>query len=587
MRFWLIVLVLLLLAAVPACAAPEAASAPEPSHHSRRGMDDEPTRAAWLAGLAEIEGEHVVLRLPADRRDDPQMRRLAAELDRAAAAMAPRVPVALDRPLTVAVEEDHVAQGRHTGQIGPAVVSREPATAEVHLVYHPDDGFSYRFALAWALVRRGLPGLPPWLERGAALSLAGDWYGRPYRQWLPLFAAAGVLPAPDELLAAEIARDASDLLWTPAAAAVVAGQPGATLAEKLESPPAAGRVARVLSEIGPSAAAAAEARLPPRPPFWHGVSFAMANGLEIGYHAPVIRPALDRLDRLGSDAVSLMPFAFQRHPEVPELAYLSRSPSSETDVGMVHAARAAHRRGMTVLWKPQIWLPDSWPGEIRMRSEEAWAAWWRGYRRFILHHAFLARWADARILSVGVELGATLEREREWRELIAAARLLFPGELTYAGNWYGDAEKVPFWPLLNYVGVDAYYPLSGSAEADGEALSAGAREVRGRLAALARRHGRPLLLTEVGFAAHEAAWQAPHEEGGPLSVEDQARSYEALFGALGKPSWLAGVFVWKSFSHEVDGPAGERPDFRFLGRPAERVVERYFAAKPAAAAGGR
>jgi hypothetical protein len=308
----------------------------------------------------------------------------------------------------------------------------------------------------------------------------------------------------------------------------------------------------------------------------------MLNRLDGGYHAPSVDGQLDRLAALGADAVSLMPFAYQRDPRRPGLAFLNRSPESETDVGAVHAARRARARGFRVLWKPQLWISGgSWPGEVAMASEADWAAWWEGYRRFILHHALLAAWARADLFAVGVELDATLEREADWRRLIADVRRLFPGRLVYAANW-DRADRVGFWDALDVVGVDAYHPLAASPAATPEELAAGARRVVGDLARLARREGKPVLLTEVGFAARRAAWVEPHAEGGDYSEADQAAAYRALFGALGRPPWLAGVFVWKAFSGPTGGGGGggrgDRADFRFLDREAEGEVRRYFGA---------
>lgn len=212
-----------------------------------------------------------------------------------------------------------------------------------------------------------------------------------------------------------------------------------------------------------------------------------------------------------------------------------------------------------------------------MRSEEDWARWWQGYRRYVLHHALLARWAGADLFSVGVELSKTLGREREWRELIADVRLFFPGPVTYAANWYGDLESAPFWDALDVIGVDAYFPLSAAPEATRADLEAGARQIAHRLEAAARRHRKPVLLTEVGFPAHRGAWMEPHTEGGEYSESDQALAYEALFKGLGRPSWLAGTFLWKAFSGE-GGDRGHsgRADFRFLGRRAEAAVRNYY-----------
>jgi hypothetical protein len=479
------------------------------------------------------------------------------------------------------VEPDHLAQARHTGEVGEAVPGG--GRADLALVFHPDDGHAYRHAVALVLLgRAGLAGeVPVWLERGAALWLSGDWYGRSWRDWLPVLAAARALPTPEQLLAVEQQGDASALLWTPAAAAVVDRLPGATLREKLARVPAAAELRGILAQLATGGGARAALPPPPRPPaplppFLAGVSFAMLNSLEGGYHAPAVGERLDALAALGSNAVSLMPFAYQPAPDSPDLTYLNRGPQSETDIGVLHAARAARARGLRVLYKPHVWVSHrSWPGDIAMTSEADWARWWDAYRRYVLHHALLASWSGSEVFSVGVELSRTLGREAEWRDLIAAVRLLYGGAVTYSGNWDGDLDKAPFWDRLDFVGVDAYFPLATSPDASPEDLARGAREVKARLEAASRRTGKPLLLTEVGFAARRAAWVAPHNEGGEPSERDQAAAYEALLGALGRPPWLAGTFVWKAFSGE-ERWAREEADFRFLGRPAEQVVRRYY-----------
>ncbi|HXO25727.1 MAG TPA: hypothetical protein VOA80_00130, partial [Thermoanaerobaculia bacterium] len=339
-------------------------------------------------------------------------------------------------------------------------------------------------------------------------------------------------------------------------------------------------------DAGGGGAARGEAPRAPLP-FLRGVSLAMENSLEGGYHAPALDQQLDRLAAMGADAVSLMPFAFEEGPSAPRLHLLGGGPESETDVGLIHAVRRARAHGLRTLYKPHIWVGGgSWPGDVAMRDEAAWREWWRDYRRYVLHHAVLARWSGADLFSIGCELSGTLGRAEEWRQLIAAVRQVFPGPLTYAGNWSGDLERAPFWEQLDLVGVDAYFPLSPDPAAGRAELARGAAAVVARLAAASHAHRRPLLLTEVGFAACRATWTAPHREGGTPSQADQAAAYAALFGALGHPPWLAGAFVWKAFSGEAtaaDRPAAARrrreetaADFRFLGRQAEAAIAAYY-----------
>jgi hypothetical protein len=600
------------------CAAPAGGVGGGPPSETRDARDD---LREWQRAAEALRGpanSRVTLLAPAARLAGPgraEMAHLAAELDGAVAAMAPRLlgesaerRKAQAPPIVVAVEDDFVAQARHTGEIGEAVpASIAGDRAELHLVYHPDDLFAYRVALAGRLVARAVAGtaskpLAPWIERGAALWLAGDWYGRPYREWVPWVADAAALPSAAELLAPGTPPEGPAVLWTPVAAALLDHLPGPTLAAKLEaarrltpeevqawlgglaSPPAAA--------AAPAAATAAEMgygeRTRPALRFLRGVSLAMENSLEGGYHAPVLDRQLDRLAALGVDAVSLMPFAFERGPAVPHLRMLGGRPESETDVGLIHAVRRARAHGLRTLYKPHVWVGGgSWPGDVAMADEAAWQAWWRDYRRYVLHHAVLARWAGADLFSVGCELSGTLGRAEDWRRLIAAVRQVFPGPLTYSGNWSGDLERAPFWEQLDLIGVDAYFPLSPNPAAGGAELARGAAAVTARLAAAGRAWHRPVLLTEVGFAACRAPWTAPHLEGGTPSQADQAAAYGALFGALGRPPWLAGAFVWKAFSGETaDRPAAARrsrdhgeADFRFLGRQAESVIAAYYSRK--------
>jgi len=515
-------------------------------------------------------------------------------------------------PLTVVLERDHVEQIRHAGQVGTAVAGER---ADLHVVLHPADDFAIHQALALAVLRRAgyeaSAELPPYLLHGAALWLSGvpemasdvsydrpkqAWYCWDWRQWPGLLARAGVLPTLDELLAEEPPADGSFLLWTPLAAAVIDAVPGATLAERLHEPrrlrAAAGRLLNGLDgREGPLTAA-----MPCSPrradDFFAGVSLEMLNDQEMGYHSPSVTTALRHLrSTLHADAVSLMPFAFQSAPDQPAMRYLNRHPRGETDTAMIYAGRQAGYVGLRVLWKPQIWLRDSWPGEVAMTSEEDWRAWFRAYRRFLVHQAVLAQWTGAEVFSVGVELGKTMPRQADWHRLIAAVGTVYEGPLTYSANWHGDFDHVPFWDKMDYLGVNAYEPLTGDPAADDRALADGARRVVANLRARARRHGKPLLLTEVGFAAHEAAWVAPHEEGETLSHEDQARAYRALLGALpapGEADWLGGAFVWKADSSaslaapggrlngRLRDDAGERADLRFLHRPAQEVIRGYY-----------
>ena len=157
-----------------------------------------------------------------------------------------------------------------------------------------------------------------------------------------------------------------------AAGAAHAAEAGRTIA----APSARAVAAAVPATPASTPAAAAFPARDPLPPFLAGVSLAMLNDLAGGYQSPSVDRALLRLhDAVGANAVSLMPFAYQPDAGQPALRFLNRSPGSETDTAMIHAARRADARGFTVLWKPQIWVSGGgWPGDVAMTSEADWQA---------------------------------------------------------------------------------------------------------------------------------------------------------------------------------------------------------------------
>ena len=285
----------------------------------------------------------------------------------------------------------------------------------------------------------------------------------------------------------------------------------------------------------------------------------------------------------GVEWISVTPFGFQRTRASTRIGYVLAGPGSETDEVMRRVIREAHARGLRVLYKPHLWVGHwDWTGEIEMKNETDWAAWFDSYRTFIVHHAILAEEERADIFCVANELGRTVGRQRQWRDTLAGVRRVFGGPLTYAANWGDEAENIAFWDGLDFVGVNAYYPLSPNPEASESDLAAGARAISDRLARIGRLAGRPVLLTEVGFASRPTCWVDPHREvrGAPPDLEAQARAYRAILGAfMSEP--FRGLYWWKFESDpSVLGPRDS--SFTPMGKPAEEALaEAYRRLAPA------
>jgi hypothetical protein len=189
----------------------------------------------------------------------------------------------------------------------------------------------------------------------------------------------------------------------------------------------------------------------------------------------------------------------------------------------------------------------------------------------------LAELNGADILCVGVELvKATRGREDAWRRIAGRLRGIYSGPLVYAANWGSEFERLGFWDAFDFLGVDVYYPLTPEPEPDADALAAGARRVVERLRGVQQQYGKPLLVTEAGFASIPGAWREPWKDArdGPVDLEAQARSLEALLAALDGQPWVAGAWLWKWPSGPGYGGARDRSHV-LAGKPAEEVMARW------------
>ena len=313
-----------------------------------------------------------------------------------------------------------------------------------------------------------------------------------------------------------------------------------------------------------------------------------------GYGTASSQDSKTALRALGTDWLSLTPFAFvptRSSPEVlliaelmqrrrAQAAFEQNQMQAETDEVVRAEIAQAKAMGFKVQLKPHLWMLDgSWRGQIDLGTPSAWAEFWTNYRRYILHYADLASDTGVEMLVIGVELDQTVDSHAEqWRRLIRDVRSRFKGTITYASNW--DAyDRVPFWPSLDYIGVQFYPPLADSADADFDAMSRRLDAAFAPLGELARRLDKRVLLTEVGYRAVKGTAIRPHEWPDPnarvVDAGAQADAYRVFLGRLAQQPFISGVFLWKWYTDEAgdEGPAG----FSVRGKPAAALIRQAFA----------
>lgn len=248
-----------------------------------------------------------------------------------------------------------------------------------------------------------------------------------------------------------------------------------------------------------------------------------------------------------------------------------------TDAQVTGAITAARRLGLHVTAFPIVRLIDGgatdWRGKIAPTDE---SRWWRSYDSYILHSAALAKRAGAQRLSVGSELVSREGMRGRWLELIDRVRLSAPElELMYSANWdhYGP---VSFWDAVDVVGLTGYFELTRSLDPSRAELVQAWLPIRRALGAWSAEIGRPLVISEIGYPSLDgaSAWPWDETRKAPVDLEEQRIAYEAFVRAWDGVSFLRGAYWWNWFGWGGPKDTGYTP----RGKPAARVIERWFAA---------
>jgi hypothetical protein len=293
------------------------------------------------------------------------------------------------------------------------------------------------------------------------------------------------------------------------------------------------------------------------------------------YAAPEASQALGRLADTGAGWVAVIPTL---HMDERRGSRVFATGGTASDASLRAAIRAARARGLKVLLKPHVDLPDPAGTPRALISPADPDAWFDSYGGELLRYARLAQDEGCEMFAVGTEL-ALLHMPRHtgrWRRLIARVRGEYHGPLTFAANWH-SAAAVLFWDELDYIGVDAYYPVPGGH--DVAALREGWRPYVAGLAALSYAWGKPVLLTEIGLSSQEGANLRPWEWR-PMSavdLETQSAYLEALLRAFEGERWYAGFLYW-AWEPAPDAGGPHDRGMSVQGKPAIEVLKRRFAA---------
>lgn len=290
-----------------------------------------------------------------------------------------------------------------------------------------------------------------------------------------------------------------------------------------------------------------------------------------------------KLLEIHPNSAAIMPFGFMRETNSPEIVFdTDRQWFGETRKGAEQYITLLKKNGVPVMLKPQIWV---WRGEftgtIMMETEENWKKLEDSYDKFMLNYAALAEETSVPVLCIGTELEKFVEnRPAYWLQLIKKIRAVYKGKLTYAANW-DEYKRTPFWKELDYIGIDAYFPLSDSKTPTIEELQQGWQPWKQKILEVAKTNDKKVLFTEFGYRSMDYTakkpWLVDDKQDG-VNLAAQANAKKAIFNEFWSEDWFAGGYVWKWFiKHDKSG--GEL-DNRFTpqNKPAQQIIENHYKA---------
>ncbi|MFD0989971.1 glycoside hydrolase [Mariniflexile jejuense] len=306
----------------------------------------------------------------------------------------------------------------------------------------------------------------------------------------------------------------------------------------------------------------------------NGVSFvASRDAINEKHIKPVIA--------IHANYAAIMPFGFIKELTHPNIQFnTNRQWFGETEAGVKQYVERLKKHAIKIMIKPQIWV---WHGEftggIKMNSEEDWKLLEESYSKFILENAKVAEAVKAEIFCIGTELESFIDyRPNYWKQLIVEIKKVYKGKLTYAANW-NEYDRTPFWNDLDFIGIDAYFPVSDEKTPTLEVLRLGWKAHKPTIKAFYETYKKPILFTEYGYRSVDFSGKAPWKSNLSMNVvnlEAQANATQVLFETFWEEDWFAGGFLWKWFHNYSEVGGVNDSQFTPQNKPVEAIIKAQY-----------
>ena len=285
----------------------------------------------------------------------------------------------------------------------------------------------------------------------------------------------------------------------------------------------------------------------------------------------VWRESLRRMaDSTGCNAVILPVCAWQDHTYSTVMDSDHPDVMDREDVRRVCAL--ARELGLKIILKAMVNCRDGyWRAYIHFFDEDVptepgWAQWFESWTAHVCRVAEMAEENGADMLCVGCEMVGTDSREAQWRALIAKARKIYRGPVTYNCDKYQE-DRIRWWDACDLISSSGYYPLKDlPAEFD-------------RIRRAAEAAGRPFMFMECGCPSREGSDNRPNDWrfGRGTDPETQRRWYAAFLEEIRRSPFVRGTgwWDWSATRLYPDFAGPDNNGYCTWGKPANELIRRF------------
>lgn len=259
--------------------------------------------------------------------------------------------------------------------------------------------------------------------------------------------------------------------------------------------------------------------------------------------------SLQSVKNTGAEWVSVVPYAFC-NAQTAEIFYdRPRQWWGEKPEGIKETILMAKSLGMKVMLKPHLWVGgQGWAGDLEFKSDSLWHVFEQQYAQYINTYSKIADSLDVEIFCIGTEIRKSTETRNDfWNHLISNTRQHYKGKITYAANW-DEYNQIKFWNELDYIGIDAYFPLSDEKSPTKDELINTWELPMKEMKNISDKFNKQILFTEYGYESIDyntmGHWKLSKDTLN-VNFENQKIAFEALYESLNSTKWWQGGFIWK------------------------------------------